>query len=354
MSRFFALFFACFCFYSVTAQDTARVALPGFSFEEAVYPHGDVKMHDFAQKPDGYWLFEPVAPRPDSARVVVFVHGYGGYNPMVYGGWIRHLVQQGHMVIYPRYQRNMVFPRPPKFADHVARAIQDAKEELSNGDYPLAIWDDLVYVGHSYGGVIISDLAINFEDYEIPKPAGAMICSSGTGWLKGGRLKDYGDMPNDLKLVVFVSENDGVVGDEFSLKVFEEARQTESRIMLRQSADPYGTPGIKDGHNQPYALDQSFDTGVRNYTAKKALRIARIDPVDFNGYWKVFDALMDCVHEGQKCKTALCGCESQTALGFWSDGTPIKALEAVVPEYLEPDSLTREEADAIPAREDSP
>ena len=161
-----------------------------------------------------------------------------------------------------------------------------------------------------------------------------MICSSGTAWLKGGRLKDYSAMPEDLKLVIFVSENDKVVGEEFSWKVFREATANTSRVMLRQSADTYGDTLIGDGHNQPYALDMAFDTGVRNYTAKKALRTATTDPVDYNGYWRVFDSLLECSRNGQHCETALCGCPQQAELGFWSDGTPIKPLEVIVPDSL--------------------
>ncbi|MCB0706299.1 MAG: hypothetical protein KDC34_13365 [Saprospiraceae bacterium] len=295
------------------------------------YVHEELTFQDFAHKPDGYWLFEPAAPVPDSAHVIVFVHGYGGYNPMVYGAWIRHLVRKGNIVIYPRYQRNMVFPRPNKFADNVARAIADARQELENGDHVKPIWEDFAMVGHSYGGVIISDLLINSESYGIPAPDAAMICSSGTSWLKGGRLENYGDMPADVNLVIFVSENDGVVGEDFSRKVFDEAVNTPSRIMLIQSADSHGDQAILDGHNQPYALDEAFDSGVRNYTAKKALRIASIDPVDYNGYWKVFDTLVSCTRSGEFCHEAFCACPDQIELGNWSDGTPIKELEAILP-----------------------
>ena len=94
------------------------------------YHHQSVDFQDFAQKADGYWLFEPAAPKPDSAHVIVFVHGYGGYNPMIYGKWIQHLVRQGNIVIYPRYQKNLHSPRPRKFSTNVSQAIRDALIEL--------------------------------------------------------------------------------------------------------------------------------------------------------------------------------------------------------------------------------
>ena len=39
-----------------------------------------------------YTAGQPQAPRP----VVVFLHAWGAINPMVYGGWIDHLVHSLH------------------------------------------------------------------------------------------------------------------------------------------------------------------------------------------------------------------------------------------------------------------
>lgn len=331
MSNFFSVLFCLLIPFVAFNQAALLPAQATSGPGGAAYLHEEVIFQDFADKPDGYWLFEPASPRPDSANVILFVHGYGGYNPMIYGSWVKHLVRKGNIVIYPRYQRNMVLPRPNRFSKHVARAILDAKAELENGTHIIPKWEHLAMVGHSYGGVIITDLAVNYEEFNIPKPEAAMICSSGTGWLRGGQLKDYSGIPEDLKLVIFISDNDLVTGDEFSWRIFNEAVNTPNRLVLRQSADYYSSPGLNDGHNQTYALDQAFDSGVRNYTAKKALRISTIDPVDYNGYWKVFDALLRCTRSGKFCEEALCGCPTQTDLGNWSDGQPLNGLEATLP-----------------------
>ena len=45
--------------------------------------HSEVIFQDFAAEPDGYWLFEPTGPKPDSAHVIVFIHGYGAIDPMI-------------------------------------------------------------------------------------------------------------------------------------------------------------------------------------------------------------------------------------------------------------------------------
>lgn len=297
------------------------------------YYHKSVRAQDFASAPEGYWLFEPESPVPDSANVVIFIHGYGGYNPMVYGKWIKHLVMKGNIVIYPRYQQNMISPHPDKFAANVASAIQDAIFELKKEGHVFPVVENLAIAGHSYGGVIAADLAVNFEKYKIPSPKVVMLCSPGTGRFKGGRLESYSEMPADISLLIIASSDDFVVGDEFAVKVFEEATSTEQRNLLRQFPDSHGSPPLEAHHNQTYAIDTLFDCGIRNFTSRRALRMSRKDAVDYNGYWKLLDAMLDCQRSGRNCHVAFGGTPEQTSLGIWSDGTPVRPLEVRLPEH---------------------
>ena len=45
-----------------------------------------------------YWIFEPDSPKPRTAPVIVFLHGWGGMNPLYYGAWLDHLVKRGNIV----------------------------------------------------------------------------------------------------------------------------------------------------------------------------------------------------------------------------------------------------------------
>lgn len=294
------------------------------------YVGDSVLMYDFAQKPYGYWLFEPGgATRPDSAQVIVLIHGYGGYNPMIYGEWIEHLVRKGNLVIFPRYQRNLFCPRPKRFGDYCARAIRDALTELEKAEHVRPKADHLIIAGHSYGGVVTADLGVNFREYKIPRPKALLLCSPGTGPFKGGRLKTYEAMPADTKLVIMAGEGDWVVGDEFARLVFETAVHTPERNLIYQYRDPRG---IGAGHSQSYAIDLQFDTGRRNPTARRALRRGPANAVDYYGYWKILDGLISCVESGHFCRYALGDTLEQGLLGYWSDGRPVKPLEVIVPE----------------------
>ncbi len=303
----------------------------GQSFEQpptgpgsAIYSHDSVRFYDYAKEEDGYWLFEPAKPSPKEANLVLFLHGYGGLNPMIYGKWIKHLVRKGNIVIYPRYQKNMLAPSPKRFSKNVVKAIQNALITLEKTEHVTANIESLCLVGHSYGGIIGAEIMVNWESYDIPKPKGLFLCAPGTGPFKAGKLESYEKMPADVNLLVMVNEKDHIVGDEMGLKIFETATNTPRRNLIRQYSDYEN--GISAGHNETYCLDEAFDTGNRNYTAKKALRISKIDAVDYYGYWKLFDALMDCSRAGKNCQYAFGNTPEQRSLGTLVTGQILKEL----------------------------
>lgn len=248
------------------------------------------------------------------------------------GAWIRHLVKQGNIVIYPRYQTNIFTPSASKFARNSAIAIQDALEVLQKDGHTTPDTTHFTLVGHSYGGVISANLAANYEVLGIPKPTVAMLCSPGSGPLSGGVLKNYEKLPNDLKLLVIVTENDQVVGDKFGKLVFETAPQVKHRNYIVQKADLHSSEEyIKAGHNETYALDMEFDAGIRNMTIKRALMTAREDHADYYCYWKLLDALMDYDQTGINYEFAFNQEAPQVNMGTWSDGSKILPLEVLLP-----------------------
>jgi len=300
VSLFLSLLFT----ISLFAQERESNFIIKNHFDSTKYISQDIEFQSFAEKQDGYWLFMPKNSQADTMHVLVFLHGYGGYNPMIYGKWLKHLVKQGNIVIYPRYQKNLATPRPNKFAINVAKAIQDAKRELENRENITPLWKDLTFVGHSYGGVVSADLAANFVEYNIPQPKAIMLVSPGTAYLKKGRLESYEGIPKETKVLITVSNDDMTTKDEFGILVYETAVNTRNRVLYRQFADAYAPAPITAGHNESYSVDLDFDAGFRNYTAKRALRISQENALDYNGYWRLFDALIACQREGADCDLA--------------------------------------------------
>jgi pimeloyl-ACP methyl ester carboxylesterase len=295
------------------------------------YVSQSVIFSEFAEKPDGYYLFEPASPRPDSAHVIVFLHGYGAYNPMIFGKWIAHLVKKGNIVIYPRYQKSLFSPKPEQFAANCAKGIQDAIALLQDGNHVKPILNHVIYIGHSYGGTVCADFAVNHAKYQVPKPTAMLLCQPGTAKFKGGRLKNYSKADKDLLLTIIVTENDGTTGDEFGKLVYQTATNTPKRTFLRVFRDNHGFPALTATHLEPYSLLMDFDTKVNNFTSKRAIHQSKFDAYDYNLHWRIADAMMDCTRQAKNCNYCTGNTPEISDLGNWSDGVPVKKPQVIVP-----------------------
>lgn len=298
---------------------------PLFQSDKQQYVCDSVEMLDFAKKEDGYYLFLPEAPRPDSAEVILFVHGYGAINPMLFGKWITHLVRQGNIVIYPRYQHNLFQPKVTKFSENAAEGIRAAIIYLQEESPVKPILTNLVMFGHSYGGVIASNLTVDYELYELLQPKGLMIAAPGTAKLTAGMRENYLDFPSNTKLIIITNKNDQTVGDFFGLKLNKEAITTKEKVYITQYEEAHGRPIITAGHNAVQCIDEVYDSGINNYTARHSKRVSTFDALDYNGYWKIFDQLINCVRHGKDCDV-MDPTPRTLDMGEWSDGMPINSM----------------------------
>ncbi|MEZ4950008.1 MAG: hypothetical protein R2879_08960 [Saprospiraceae bacterium] len=316
----------------ITFSDQPKEGPGGSNYD---FPH--VTITDRSEEPTGFVLFEPFDSSqmkgPEVAPVVIFMHGYGAYNPLVYGKWIEHLVKKGSIVIFPRYQKNLFSPSPDEFVANTLVGIRDALDTLCSQGHVLPDTSAVTMVGHSFGGAIIATILGDWKSFDIPKPKGAFLASPGTGPFKFG-LESYENIPEDISLLVMVSSGDKTVGDAFGIKVYETAVNTPKRNLLRQTEDGYGNPSISHGHNESYAVLEAFDNGDHGFSYQRS-KLSTVDVVDYYGYWKLMDALNSCVRSGEDCNYAFGNTSEQTYLGEWSDGTPVKPLDVLVPQNAE-------------------
>ena len=275
----------------LSAQE-AYPFVPVNSSEELVYPYAEDQFVevDHSKGGKGYWMFYTEDADLKKAPLICFIHGYGGYNPMIYGEWIKHLVRQGNIVIYPRYQLNVVFPRPNRFAENTQIGILDAMQYMRE-KFGRTDFSEADYVGHSYGGVIISDILTRHDAMGLPRPKNALLCAPGTSRLSGGRLDDYGAIDPSVRMLIVEEGKDWVVGQEFSRKVFKESSPEMSKRLLVNYQQILYNKRIRAHHNECYSVDESLDSGLRNYTASRAFEVGETDLIDFNLYWRLFDLL---------------------------------------------------------------
>ncbi|MDX1478933.1 MAG: alpha/beta hydrolase fold domain-containing protein [Saprospiraceae bacterium] len=289
---------------------------------------GQVVRIDRYEDAQGYDVYLPAHRSPDSLDLVVFLHGYGALNPMIFGKWIEHLVvERQHCVVYPRYQMSLFQPSSQEFVPNTVEALHQFLKEARQH---LPVRTESMYlVGHSYGGVIAANLSARYQQYGLPRPLAALICQPGTGPFNGGVMESYAEIDPDLYLAVMVGTNDQTVGQEFGRRIFVEARNTPNRMLIRHFPDNHQGREIDASHYEPYSIDERFDNGISNFTSNKARRVSRFDQLDVRGYWKMFDYLVDVARGAQAFNGSQ---EMLEDLGEWPDGQPVRKLEITMPE----------------------
>jgi hypothetical protein len=309
----------------------AGPAQPGSGPGGAEYKHNAITRTACGSMGRQYWLFEPDDPKPDSAPVIVFLHGWSATNPSVYGAWIKHIVRRGNIVIYPRYQTTILTPGD-HFTPNTAMAINDAMQHLQSPGHVQPELDHLAFVGHSAGGAIAANLASAASAVGLPHPR-AVMCVQPIDREKGKNVgipfEDMSLIASDTLLLTIAGENDHLLGTLGARQIYAESIQIpyKNKNYLLFRSDNHGCPAISADHYSPVALDEDLDSGEPTFLPLGVLPW-EIDftpnAMDYFGYWKLLDALTDAAFYGTNREFAFGDTPQQRYLGTWVDNCPIK------------------------------
>lgn len=290
---------------------------------EGRYPHKTVQRKEFGWGATSYWLFEPADPKPESAPVVVFHHGWLAVNPGAYGGWIEHLVRSGKVVIFPRYQTD-AFTRPADFLPNTLAAVTDALDVLDAA--PGHVRPDrnrFAVIGHSAGGNLAAQLAAVASEARLPKPRAVIALMPGE--VQPSREPDLSRIPADTLLVVTVAEDDRVVGDARGREIFTLTRAIplDRKKFVFYRSDLHGTPRLIAHHLAPTSHHSGLDSGDGLFRGFQ-INNAEINALDTAGFWRLADATLAAAFAGQTLDEATGGGALFRHLGYWSDGRPVE------------------------------
>jgi acetyl esterase/lipase len=303
--------------------------------------------HEYGSGVDAYWIFEPSNPTPSSAPVVVFNHGFGAMDPAVYGAWIEHLVETGNIVIYPEYQdSSQASGLGPTYTPNAMAALKAAYQELNTGSgHVTPNWNDFAIIGHSVGGVLTVNEAALAASAGLPIPKAIMSVEPGITWahpLATSTSLSFANLsaiaPSTLMLVL-VGDQDKVVYSVDAKTIFDSTTQispTNKNFIIVQS-DSHGSPALVASHLAPtgYSADIEPSSSIVNYgnsgdqvavSSSLGSDMGSVNALDYNGYWKLADGLLDAAFYGTNRQYALGNTPQQTSMGSWSDGTPITPL----------------------------
>jgi len=317
------------------AADAAPPTQPAGGPGGAAYGHASVTKTLFGEGAGETWIFEPDQPRPESAPVIVFLHGLSATNPRTYGAWIDHLVRQGNIVVYPRFQSGII-PRPRTFTRNAMQAYRAALALLEREGHVHADLERIAVVGHSVGGILRAEA----EDLPVPL---AVFCvlpgSTDTGRLDHIALDDLSNIPEGTLILTLAGDADSIAGEDDARRIYREALHVPAadKDLLVLASDPHGEPDLRADHLFPLATDDRFAEDA-DYGSTAPNPVA--DALDYYGTWKLFDALCDAAFDGTNREYALGNTAEQRHMGKWSDGKPVQELLVLDPE-LQPKSDMR-------------
>lgn len=317
------------------------------------YVHSGVTKNRYGKGGEEYWIFEPDAPRPASAPVVVFLHGWGGINPMYYGAWIDHLVRRGNIVVYPRYQASLLTSLKD-FTPNMLHAVKDAIIRLQTE--PGHVKPDIskvAAVGHSMGGLLAANITALAAESGLPRVSAVMSVEPGiTDAPISAPLSDLKKIPAETLLLAVAGEDDTLVRDSDAKRIYYESTRVpaNNKDFITLLSDSHGMPALQASHRAPTALDKDYDNGEgfgggpgqifgrsgglptrriddRQNNGRERLETMMVNALDFYGLWKLFDGLCDAAFYGKNREYALGNTAQQRFMGVWSDGVPVKELK---------------------------
>ncbi len=307
----------------------------------AAYAHSQVTINRLGSGASEVYLFEPAGPSPERAPVVVLGHGWAAVTPNHYGSWIAHIVRRGYTVVFPRYQADARTP-VPAFTGNAVGAVRRAIEALNAPGHVRPDERGIALVGHSMGGLVVSNLAVRAAAGELPPPLALMVVTPGKTWPESSPiafpLEDLSALPSSLLLLAVIGDDDDFVGELDARKVYKGAAAVplSNKDYVRLFSDDHGAPSLVADHRAPAApLRLVDDDAVDAVPAPQFARLpgrpsSRELPVtnalDYFGTWKLFDGLVDAVFRGVHREYALGGTREQRYMGHWSDRTPVREL----------------------------
>lgn len=330
------------------------------------YIHAAVIKNSYGVGPQKFWIFEPSQPEPSIAPLIIFMHGWSGTNPAIYGAWIEHLVRKGNIVLYPVYQEEGSFRYPiDKVLTNSVSAVKEALRELKGASHVRVDLSKVAMVGHSMGGIIAANLCAVAQQNGIPSAKALMVVQPGKTWAKSGRvaatLEDLSSIPSQTLLLAVVGDADRIARDIDAKKIYYGATSVSvaNKDFVVVRSDTYQGRSLTANHLSPAAPNADYrspsppsKSGPRGFFVERIgekvkQRIAQrrsasempeaeefeeagsakgVDALDYFGYWKLFDGLYSAAFSGKFRDYALGNTPQQRFMGYWDSNTPVREL----------------------------
>ncbi|KQS74947.1 alpha/beta hydrolase [Methylobacterium sp. Leaf361] len=312
------------------------------------------------------YAFYAAGAAPETGRpVAIVLHGWGAVNPQSYGGWIDHLARQGWLVLYPRFQEvNRTRPADaPAIAESLVKA---ALAEIATDGEAKPDLGRVAMIGHLAGAPLAMDLAAAAKAQGLPVPK--LIFAVMPGGIASGpksrgiALTDLSAIDPATLIVTMVGDKDTRAADLAAKRLLHEASAVplERKLFVRALSDDHGFPALTATLASPAGVDTAYDGGAikpgpepkdatkdaakpppfrwsadmalsgEQQTLVSQINLARVDALDYLGFWKTFDLAAAAAFAGSDA-AALKNNPRLADMERWSDGWPVKRLAVETP-----------------------
>lgn len=291
-----------------------------------------VRASMYGQAADRYFIFEPESAGGKPIPIVLFIHGWGGMNPMNYGPWIEHLVLQGFIVVFPIYQTELS-DHPAKVTGHAINAFKDALARLGKDGHATGDHEKVVAIGYSMGATISANIAALARKLGLPRIRGLLLANPGDarhvakGPLAKSVIGKLATIPTDTKIVTIVGDSDKLVRDRTAMDIGKAicgVTATNRRMYILHSAS-HASWAATAGHGAPGAPDPRYDFGDDGKGFKPLIPPApwpamskSVNNFDVFAYWPLADDMIDRALENRK--TTRKAPPRKLFMGRWPDG----------------------------------
>jgi acetyl esterase/lipase len=272
--------------------------------ENQDYPHKAVGHRAAGEGNNRVWIFFPDSPLPETANVVIFIHGWRALDPAYYGGWIGHIAKRGSIVLYPLFEESR--NSPPE--NSLRNAIEGAKQALQYLADAGPVKPDLSHfsaVGHSLGGGIAAQMAGLAVSFGLPQLRAAMPVEPGWGATKSYPTDNLALIPPSTYLLVVEGDKDQFQDTRHGSTIFNATPQIPSdhKAFVRLVS----TEGLIADHYAPLSPDAAYHLQEESAAAKLVKNAAKLilgvregetDALDRRGLWPMFDELMSVAASG--------------------------------------------------------
>jgi pimeloyl-ACP methyl ester carboxylesterase len=273
------------------------------------------------------------------------------------------MARKGYLVLFPRFQE-VNRSRAADATDLSVALLKDAFQSLK--DDPEARPDParVALVGHLAGAPIALNLAVRAEKEGLPVPKlvlGAMpggIASDAKS--RGILLDDLKDLNSSTLLIMMSGDREHLAADRTGRRILKEASEIPAnrKLFVRVQSDSHGYPPLTATLVSPAAPNPAYDGGAIQlppdpprdpkqrppafkWTADMALsgeqtvltaQLANnaTDTLDYFGFWKTLEMAAEAAFAGRDA-ASLRADPKFVDMGSWSDGWPVKRLQAETP-----------------------